>query len=477
DNERVEPVKRSKRSLQRSIERQALAHLPGQIARSDFRIVFGLESEAMAGQFATNRIMVRQRGIMDEALGRPGRKRMDTIRRHGGFCGHAGMTDGMRASHARQSETLCNQIRPADLLEDLHAAPRADNADLGRQFDKRGTNGVLARERQRDHDVRVTNDARHRRSYRGLQLFGQALEVMTGGRSQGQFDGPWRLASVDGKARGIGATITQSAEHAGNEHAELGLQVGGLEEKTHDSTHASYVSVGGFFQSPLTSHRLTHLSIQRHISFLRGNYGGRRHLDFKGVPAIGPKPSATPTTGALMRRPSTIKFRTVGSRDAIPDVDSELRTGSLAPSELPPRSLEAGIGAEVRRLRKSLDLTMAELAASSGISAGMLSKIENGAISPSLATLDSLAKALNVPISRLFAETEERRDCSFVKAGTGVRIDRRGTKAGHLYDLLGHSLAGEIGVEPYLITLSEDALPYTNFRHAGVEFLYMLSGK
>jgi transcriptional regulator with XRE-family HTH domain len=69
------------------------------------------------------------------------------------------------------------------------------------------------------------------------------------------------------------------------------------------------------------------------------------------------------------------------------------KTGSLAPSELPPRSLEAGIGAEVRRLRKSLDLTMAELAASSGISAGMLSKIENGAISPSLATLDSLAKA------------------------------------------------------------------------------------
>ena len=29
----------------------------------------------------------------------------------------------------------------------------------------------------------------------------------------------------------------------------------------------------------------------------------------------------------------------------------------------------------------------------------------------------------------------------------------------------------------YLITLSEDALPYTHFRHAGVEFLYMLSGK
>jgi transcriptional regulator with XRE-family HTH domain len=156
--------------------------------------------------------------------------------------------------------------------------------------------------------------------------------------------------------------------------------------------------------------------------------------------------------------------------------DDDLTTGSSAPSG-PPRSLEANIGTEVRRLRKSLDLTVAELGAAASISAGMLSKIENGGISPSLATLDALAKALNVPISALFAETEERRDCSFVKAGSGVRIERRGTKAGHLYDLLGHSLAGDFGVEPYLITLRKDAAPYTSFRHAGVEFLYMLSGQ
>ena len=78
---------------------------------------------------------------------------------------------------------------------------------------------------------------------------------------------------------------------------------------------------------------------------------------------------------------------------------------------------------------------------------------------------------------RLFAETDERRDCSFVKGGAGVRIERRGTKAGHLYDLLGHTLGGAIGVEPYLITLAEGAAPYTHFRHAGVEFIYMLSGK
>jgi transcriptional regulator with XRE-family HTH domain len=159
-----------------------------------------------------------------------------------------------------------------------------------------------------------------------------------------------------------------------------------------------------------------------------------------------------------------------------PRGEPELLTGSRAPKEATP-TLESEIGAEVRRLRKDLDLTASELSVAAGISNGMLSKIENGSISPSLATLAALAKALNIPIARFFRENGEQRDCSFVRAGTGVRIERRGTKSGHLYDLLGHSVEGEIAVEPYLITLRSDAVPYTDFRHAGVEFIYMLSGK
>jgi len=171
------------------------------------------------------------------------------------------------------------------------------------------------------------------------------------------------------------------------------------------------------------------------------------------------------------RRTAKIKLR---PREPAPD--ASLPTGSQAPTELSARPLETILGLEVRRLRKSIGLTITELGAAAGISPGMISKIENGSKSPSLRTLYALAKAVNVPLARLFAETDERRDCSFVAAGAGVRIERRGTKAGHLYDLLGHSIGGAIGVEPYLITVGEDAVPHTHFRHAGVEFLYMLSG-
>ena len=156
--------------------------------------------------------------------------------------------------------------------------------------------------------------------------------------------------------------------------------------------------------------------------------------------------------------------------------DQDLATGSSAPPAAE-HTLEQALGAQVRALRRRTDVTAAELASSAGISTGMLSKIENGAISPSLSTLQAVAGALNVPISQLFATFEEQRDCSFVRAGQGVVIERRGSKQGHQYSLLGHGLGGPVVVEPYLITLRDEAAPYTGFQHAGVEFIYMLTGE
>lgn len=140
-------------------------------------------------------------------------------------------------------------------------------------------------------------------------------------------------------------------------------------------------------------------------------------------------------------------------------------------------SLEVAIGREVREFRRKLDMTVAELARLAGLSAGMLSKIENGMTSPSLATLQSLSRALHVPVTAFFRRYEEERDATFVKAGQGLTIERRGTRAGHQYQLLGHSMRKSIAVEPYMITLSERSDVFPLFQHAGVEFLYMLEGE
>ena len=156
--------------------------------------------------------------------------------------------------------------------------------------------------------------------------------------------------------------------------------------------------------------------------------------------------------------------------------DGEFGTGSSAPA-VAERELERALGNQIRALRRHQDLSISDLASAAGISNGMLSKIENGAISPSLTTLQAISSALQVSLSSLFASFEDRQDCSYVPAGQGVTIDRRGTKVGHIYQLLGAVLRGDVVVEPYLITLREDAVAFTGFRHSGVEFLYMLEGE
>jgi len=140
-------------------------------------------------------------------------------------------------------------------------------------------------------------------------------------------------------------------------------------------------------------------------------------------------------------------------------------------------NLELAIGHEVREFRKKIDMTVADLAKLAGLSAGMLSKIENGMTSPSLATLQSLSRALHVPVTAFFRKFEEERDATFVKAGQGLTIERRGTRAGHQYQLLGHTMRKSIAVEPYMITLTADSDVFPLFQHAGIEFLYMLEGE
>jgi transcriptional regulator with XRE-family HTH domain len=142
-----------------------------------------------------------------------------------------------------------------------------------------------------------------------------------------------------------------------------------------------------------------------------------------------------------------------------------------------PNKLEIAIGSQIRIFRKKMDLTIAELAHLAHLSIGMLSKIENGNASPSLSTLQALSDALNIPVTAFFRKYEERRNASFVKAGQGLVIERRGSRAGHEYQLLGHSVGKSISVEPYLITLTVESEVFPLFQHTGMEFIYMLEGK
>ena len=141
------------------------------------------------------------------------------------------------------------------------------------------------------------------------------------------------------------------------------------------------------------------------------------------------------------------------------------------------RQLEKLVGRNVRNHRKQFGLTVADLASAADISRGMLSKIENGQISPSLNTLHMLENALRLPAAALFASTDRRQDFSVVRAGEGIVTQRRGTKAGFRYQALGHNLTGTTAVEPYLVTLPKESESCRSAQHDGAEFIYVLTGE
>ncbi|HEU5226051.1 MAG TPA: helix-turn-helix transcriptional regulator, partial [Actinomycetota bacterium] len=60
------------------------------------------------------------------------------------------------------------------------------------------------------------------------------------------------------------------------------------------------------------------------------------------------------------------------------------------------------VGAEVRRWRSERGLTLANVADRAGLNVGYLSQIENDKASPSLACLNAISDALDVPIAWFF---------------------------------------------------------------------------
>ena len=102
-------------------------------------------------------------------------------------------------------------------------------------------------------------------------------------------------------------------------------------------------------------------------------------------------------------------------------------------------SLSSFVGLELKQHRLDLHLTIQDVSELSGISRGMLSRIENGQATPSLDTLHRVCKTLGISMSNLFKDFDAPEgDASFVPKGKGMDVARRGTKRGHSYELLAY---------------------------------------
>ena len=161
------------------------------------------------------------------------------------------------------------------------------------------------------------------------------------------------------------------------------------------------------------------------------------------------------------------------------EINSVSKQNPHSLSEYRENVLEVAIGRQIRIYRKQMEITVSDLSKMTGLSTGMLSKIENGNTSPSLSTLQTLSNALSIPMTAFFKQFEQKRECIHTKANEGVDVEGEGTRAGHQYNLLGHLGSNDSGVivEPYLIELTSETDTFKTFQHGGLETIYMLAGE
>lgn len=130
------------------------------------------------------------------------------------------------------------------------------------------------------------------------------------------------------------------------------------------------------------------------------------------------------------------------------------------------------VGRKVRELRKERNLSQRDLACQAGLSPNAISLIERDEISPSVATLQRLAIALQVKMSYFFEEDNNQLPVIYVKAKERPSL----TSKGLMIAGLGRRLR-EQELEPFFVSLAPAAESGRHpVIHSGHEFVCCLRG-
>lgn len=147
-------------------------------------------------------------------------------------------------------------------------------------------------------------------------------------------------------------------------------------------------------------------------------------------------------------------------------------------SDPPGKRIDKAIGESLNELRRQRGHRVRSLAELSGVSAAMISRIENGLVSPSIATLVALAEALEVPIVSLFRESQTgHADFTLVRHGEGLKSTRITEDHRHEYVNLAVHARKDLRFQARQVTLLRAGGPPPIYVGSGVVFLQVLEGE
>ncbi|MGO4537826.1 helix-turn-helix domain-containing protein [Paenibacillus sp. 2TAB19] len=126
------------------------------------------------------------------------------------------------------------------------------------------------------------------------------------------------------------------------------------------------------------------------------------------------------------------------------------------------------IGSNIRAIRKRKNITIAQICEETGLSQGFMSQVETNKTSPSIATLESIAGALKVPLAYLLLKKEDR--MHIVR-----KNDRKITTSG-IHQLKVAHLSATKNVRMVLVELPPGASTGEAHAHEGEEVHVVLQG-
>ena len=135
------------------------------------------------------------------------------------------------------------------------------------------------------------------------------------------------------------------------------------------------------------------------------------------------------------------------------------------------------IGSKIRRLRNNKELSLVRLGEHTGMSAGLLSKIETGQLIPTLPTLMRIATVFGVGLDHFFGAAARSPKAAVVRRADRVRLPNRtdGAAPTYWFESLDFPVTDR-RMDAYLATFEPGAEATSAHRHAGGELIYVIRG-
>ncbi len=136
------------------------------------------------------------------------------------------------------------------------------------------------------------------------------------------------------------------------------------------------------------------------------------------------------------------------------------------------------IGAKVRALRLKKNLGLVQLGAHTGLSSGMLSRIERDQLIPTLQTLVRIALVFGVGLEHFFCESRDHQVRAVVRKADRLRLPAHAGEADPAYYF--ESLDFPVSdrkMEAFYAQFQHTLTPMKPHMHAGAEIIYVISGQ